>query len=111
MPSKEEQYDEAILSKESGNLDEAATRLEKLAEEHPDYALAHAGLSAVYSQLDRHDKAVEHGQKVCDLDPDDSFSHMAMSMVCQKAGKRSEAEDAMKLAMEKQWAAARTKPE
>ena len=107
MPTKEAMYDEAIEVKESGNLEGAVAKLEKLVEEYPDYALAHAGLSAFYSQLDRHEEAVAHGQKVCELDPDDSFSFMAMSMICQKAGKMAEAEHAMKQAAEKQWAAAR----
>ena len=107
MPTKEEMYDEAIELKESGSLEEAVAKLEKLVEEFPDYGLAHAGLSAFYSKLDRHEEAVAHGQKVCELDPDDSFSFMAMSMICQKAGKLAEAEAAMKQAMDTQWSAAR----
>jgi Flp pilus assembly protein TadD len=105
MPTPHELYDEAIALKEAGQLEEAVGKLEALAAEHPDYALAHAGLSVFYGKLDRHDEAVEHGQKVCELEPDDPFSFMAMSIICQKAGRIAEAEKALAQAMEKQWAA------
>lgn len=103
MATIDEKYDEAIGLKEAGNLDAAVEKLEALTGEAPDYALAHAGLSACYSKLNRHDEAIEHAQKVCDLEPDDPFSFMAMSLICQKAGKIAEAEQAMSQAMEKQW--------
>ena len=107
MPSPDQVYDEAIDLKEAGKVEEAVGKLESLIAEHPDFALGHAGLSVFYGLMDRHEDAVKHAQKVCDLEPDDSFSFMAMSIVCQKAGKTSEAELAMNKAMEKQWAAAK----
>ena len=108
MPDTPHQaYDEAIELKEAGKLEAAVAKLEEIIAEHPDYALAHAALSVYYGKLDRHEEAVAHGQKVCDLEPEDPFSHMAMSIVCQKAGKIAEAEAAMSTAMEKQWAAQR----
>ena len=107
MPSVEERYDEAIALQQAGNLAEAVGKLEQLVAEAPDYALAHAGLSVFYGKLDRHDQAVEHARKVCELEPDDPFSFMALSLVCQKAGRLGEAEQAMAEALEKQWAARR----
>ena len=107
MPSADQMYDEAIELKEAGKLEEAIGKLEELIQQHPDFALAHAGLSVFYGKKDRHEDAVEHARKVCELDPDDPFSFMAMSMICQKAGKLAEAEQAMNQAMEKQWSAAK----
>ena len=107
MASVEQKYDEAIELNEAGKLEEAVGKLEALADQAPDYALAHAGLSVFYSKLNRHDEAVEHARKVCELEPEDPFSFMAMSLVCQKAGRLAEAERALNEAMEKQWAAAR----
>ena len=107
MPTIEERYDEAVALQQDGNLEAAAAELERLVADAPDYALAHAGLSAFYSKLARHDEAVEHGRKVCELEPDDAFSFMAMSLVCQRAGRIPEAEEAMNRAMELQWAARR----
>lgn len=103
MPTPDQLYDEAINLQQTGNLEEAIAKLEALVVEHPDYGLGHAGLSAFYSKQGRHPEAVEHAQKVCELDPDDPFSFMAMSLVCQRAGMIAEAEQAMALSMRKQW--------
>ena len=111
MSSAEQMYDEAIELKEAGKLEEAADKLKELIVQVPDYALAHAGLGVFCGKLDRHDDAVEHARKVCELEPEDPFSFMALSMICQKAGRLAEAEQAMAQAMEKQWAAARNSAE
>jgi len=100
-------YDEAIELQQAGRLDEAIAKLEDLIVGHPEYALAHAALSVFYGKQDRHDKAVEHAQTVCRLEPEDPFSYMALSLICQRAGRLAEAEEALALAMEKQWEAFR----
>ena len=105
MPTADDLYDEAIALKEAGELENAIGKLETLLAEHPHYALAHAALSVFCVQADRNDEAIDHGRKVCELEPDDPFSFMAMSMVCQKAGNLAEAESALAEAMQKQWAA------
>ena len=105
MPTAAQLYDEAINLQQTGNLEEAIAKLESLVVEYPDYGLAHAGLSAFYSKQGRHPESIEHAQKVCELDPDDPFSFMALSLICQRAGRLPEAEQALGTAMEKQWAA------
>ena len=107
MPTIDQLYDEAIDLQQAGKLDEAVGRLESLIVDHPDYALGHAALSVFYGKLGRYDEAVEHAQRVCDLEPNDPFSFMAMSLICQQAGRIAEAEQALGLAMEKQWATRR----
>ena len=104
MSSPETLYDEAIELQQAGKLDEAVARLENLAKSQPEFALAHAALSAFYSKQGRHDEAVEQALLVCELDPNDPFSFMAKSLVCQRAGMIREAEEAMAEAMNRQWA-------
>jgi Flp pilus assembly protein TadD len=108
MPTVDQLYDEAVELQQAGKIEEAVGKLESLVVEHPDFALAHAALSVFYGKQGRQDEAVEHAQRVCELDPDDPFSFMAMSLICQRAGRIAEAEQAMGMAMEKQWAARRT---
>ena len=107
MSTPEKLYDEAIELQQAGKLDESVTRLESLAQNHPDFALAHAALSAFYSKQGRHDEAVEQAQLLCELDADDPFCYMAKSLVCQRAGMIHEAEEAMAEAMNRQWASQR----
>lgn len=105
MSTKVERYDEAIALASDGKDDEVLAKLESLAKDEPDYALVHAALSVFYGKLDRLDEAIEHAQKVCELEPNDPFSFVAMSMVCQKAGKLPEAEEAMAQARQVEFTA------
>jgi Flp pilus assembly protein TadD len=107
MPTVDQLYDEAIELQQAGKMEEAVGKLESLIVAHPDFALAHAALSVFYGKQGRQDDAVEHAQRVCELEPEDPFSYMAMSLICQRAGRIPEAEQAMGMAMDKQWAAQR----
>ena len=95
MPTNEELYDQAEQLKSDGKLDEAAAVLQKLVEQDANYALGHSALAVLYGRMGRHDDAIRHGLKVCELQPDDPFSFTAMSVTYQRAGKIPEAEDAM----------------
>ena len=72
--------------------------------------MAHAALSVFYSRLEKHDEAVAHARKVCDLEADDPFSHIALSLICQKAGLMQEAEHAMMAAHRTQMGAQQPPP-
>jgi Flp pilus assembly protein TadD len=95
MSTKEQIYDEADRLKDNGQLEEAAAKLHEALTLDPDYALAHSALAIIYTRLKRHDEAIKHGLKVCELEPNDSFSFTAMSVTYQRAGKIYEAEEAM----------------
>ncbi|MBN2023353.1 MAG: tetratricopeptide repeat protein [Pirellulales bacterium] len=107
MPTKSEVYDKAIRLHEQGDLDGAVATLESLLADEPDYALAHAALCVFSAQQEQFDKAVAHGQRVCELEPDDPFSFVAMSLICQKAGRLPEAERALMQARQAELAAHR----
>lgn len=95
MSTQSEKYDAAIALQQEGKVEESIEQLKLLVEESPDYALAHAALSKFYSDLGQHAEAIEHGQKVCELDPTDTFSFTALSTICVKADDRTMAEDAL----------------
>lgn len=111
MSTADQLYDEAIEIQQAGKLDEAISKLEELIVAHPDYALAHAGLSVFYGKMGRHAEAVEHARKVCELESNDPFSYMALSLTCQRAGFIPEAEEAMNEALHRQWEARQKKDE
>ena len=95
MPTNETLYDEAEKLKQAGKLAEAAETLERLLAQDSSYALAHSALAVLYGRLNRHDEAIRHGLKVCELEPNEPFSFTAMSVTFQRAGKIPEAEEAM----------------
>jgi len=95
MPTNEEMYSEAEKLKDAGDTEGAVAVLEGLVEQDPSYALAHSALAVLCGRLKRHDDAIRHGLKVCELEPNEPFSFTAMSVTFQRAGKIPEAEDAM----------------
>ena len=95
MPTNEEQYAQADQLKGAGKLAEAAELLETLVKQDDNYTLAHSALAVIYGRLQKHDEAIRHGLKVCELEPNEPFSFTAMSVTFQRAGKIPEAEDAM----------------
>jgi predicted Zn-dependent protease len=95
MTGKEELYDEAEKLKDAGKLDEARDLLAQLVQQYPDYALAHSSLAVIYRKLGQPREAIQHAQKVCELEPNDPFSFTALSVEFQRAGLIPEAEDAM----------------
>jgi len=93
--TREGRYAAAERLKDGGDLAAAVAALETLVADHPDFALAHSALAAWCTRLDRHEDAVRHARRVCDLEPGDPFSYTALSVACMRAGKIPEAEDAL----------------
>ncbi len=94
MPTNTQLYDAADRLKDAGDLEGAAAKLEELLVQDPSYALAHSALAVIYGRLKRHDDAIAHAERVCQLEPNDAFSFTALSVTYQRAGKIREAEDA-----------------
>ena len=85
MPDVTALYDEADKLKDAGKLDEAVAKLQEALEVDANYALAHAALAVIVQKLGRHEEAIQHAQKVCELEPHDPFSFTAMSVIYQRA--------------------------
>lgn len=95
---KETRYDEAIALKEKGDVLQAVEILEKLCVDFPDYALPHAALSMIYCRLDQFQLSLDHAEMVCELEPEDPFSFVAMSALAIKCGNHAAAEEALQKA-------------
>ncbi|MEX2315637.1 MAG: tetratricopeptide repeat protein [Pirellulales bacterium] len=78
-------YDQADKLKDDGKPEEAVAKLQEALGADPAYALAHAALAVVLQKLGRHDEAIQHAQKVCELEPLDPFSFTALSVTYQRA--------------------------
>jgi Flp pilus assembly protein TadD len=95
MESRDDRYAEAEKIKDGGDLPAAVAALERLVADEPDFALGHSALAAWCTRLDRHEQAVRHARRVCELEPRDPFSFTALSVACMRAGLIPEAEDAL----------------
>jgi len=78
-------YDEADKLKDAGKLEEAAAKLNEALAADEKYALAHSALAVVLQKLGRHEEAIAHAQKVCELEPAEPFSFTALSVTYQRA--------------------------
>lgn len=95
MMDREERYAAAEALKNEGKIAEAVTLLEGLVAEQPDFVLAHSALAAWCTRLERHDEAIRHARRACELEPNDPFSYTALSVACMRGGRIAEAEDAL----------------
>jgi len=95
MTTREDSYAAAEALKDAGRLAEAVTALEAVVGDHPDFVLAHSALAAWCTRLERHDEAIRHARRACELEPDDPFSYTALSVACMRGGRIAEAEDAL----------------
>ena len=78
-------YDEADKLKAAGDLEGAAAKLAEAIAVDESYALAHSAMAVVQQKLGAHDKAIQHAQRVCELEPKDAFSFTALSVTYQRA--------------------------
>jgi len=66
-------------------FEESITGLTAIVAEDDSFVLAHLALARVYTKTGQHDLAIQHGEKACQLEPNDAFNFTAMSVTYQKA--------------------------
>lgn len=102
MPSPNELYDQAVELRDKGDKAAAAAKLEEALAADPSFAIGHGLLAKLYVDLAETDRAIFHAKKVVELEPDDTFSYTALSIIYQRCGKIPEAEHAKAIAFNKQ---------
>lgn len=102
MSTPNELYDAAVGLRDKGDKLGAIAALEEAIALDPNFAIGHGMLAKLYVDLADADKAIFHAKKVVELEPDDTFSYTALSVVYQRCGKIPEAEHAKAIAFNKQ---------
>jgi Flp pilus assembly protein TadD len=102
MPTPDEIYDQAVDLRDQGDKEGAVAKLEEAVALDPAFAIGHGMLAKLYADLAQSEKAIEHAKKVVELEPNDTFSYTALSVIYQRCGKIPEAEEAKAKAYYKQ---------
>ena len=100
MTSVDDLYKEADQLKDEGKLEEAVAKLNDLLAQDGNYVLAHLALAVILGRLNRHEDAVKHGERACEIDPNDAFNFTAMSVTYQRAWAGTQQQDYIRLAEE-----------
>jgi predicted Zn-dependent protease len=103
MATAHELYDQAVDLRDSGDRPGAIAKLEEAVALDTNFAIGHGMLAKLYVDLAESDKAIFHAKKVVELEPDDTFSYTALSVIYQRCGKIPEAEHAKAIAHNKQF--------
>jgi Tfp pilus assembly protein PilF len=102
MPSPNELYDQAVALRDKSDKPGAVAKLEEALAADPNLTIAHGLLAKLYVDLAEAEKAIYHAKKVVELEPDDTFSYTALSIIYQRCGRIPEAEHAKAIAFNKQ---------
>lgn len=94
MPTPDSLYEEAIALRDGGDKPGAVAKLVEAVEIDDKFTIGHGMLAKLYADLADADRAIAHAKKVVELEPDDTFSYTALSVIYQRCGKIPEAEEA-----------------
>ncbi len=78
-------YNEVEKLIDDEKFPEAISGLTSIVAQDDSFVLAHLALARVYTKTEQHDLAMQHGEKACELEPDDPFNFTAMSVTYQRA--------------------------
>jgi len=93
MASKEELYDAGLDLAFEGKFREAIDKYRAAIEVDPEYVDAVHALAMAHAELEELDEAIEVGQRLCTLVPDDILAHTSLSTFYQRKGMIKEAEE------------------
>lgn len=85
MAAEDDLYAEGERLKDEGRYEEAIVKFNAVLAVNEQHALSHFALAVMYGKVGRHEEAVKHGQRGCQLEPDDPFSYTALSVTYQRA--------------------------
>jgi len=85
MTEAETLYNEGEKLKDEGAYEQAVEKFNASAAADATYSLPHLALSIVFGKMQKHEEAVTHAQKACEIEPDDAFNFTTLSTVLQRA--------------------------
>ncbi len=86
-------YAESEALKDEGKLDEAIAKLQEVLALDANHVLSHLTLAVLYGRVGQHDEAIRHGERACELEPEEAFNFTAMSVTYQRAWQGTQIQD------------------
>lgn len=84
MSTAIERYNAAEKLKDQGKSAEAIAALESLLVDEPNHVLSHLTLGRLFTLSGQFEKAIEHGVRACQLEPNEPFNFTALSLTYQR---------------------------
>lgn len=81
----DELYQQAETLKNSGQREAAIAKLEEVVKLDDAHLMAHLSLAVLLGKVGRHEDAIQHAQRACEIDPQDAFNFTALSVTYQRA--------------------------
>ncbi|MCY2986168.1 MAG: tetratricopeptide repeat protein [Planctomycetota bacterium] len=85
MTTTIQRLNEAEKLKDQGQLEEATALLNGILTEDDSHVLSHMMLARIYTQTGKHEDAVKHAERACELEPNDSTNFTVLSVTYQRA--------------------------
>lgn len=76
---------EAGKLRSEGKYQEAADKLHEAITADADFVRGHLALAVTYHMIGDYAKSIEHGEKACELEPNDPFNFTALSVTYRRA--------------------------
>lgn len=85
MSELDTKYNEVEKLIDDEKFPEAIEGLNEIVDSDDSFVLAHLALARVYTKTGQHELAIRHGEKACELEPNDPFNFTALSVTYQRA--------------------------
>ena len=84
MQNITDRFNAAEKLKDEGKTQEAIAAFESILSEDPSHVLCHLTLGRLFTLAGNFEKAIEHGKKACELEPQEPFNFTALSLTYQR---------------------------
>ncbi len=85
MSDLDTKYNEVEKLIDDEKFPEAIEGLNEIVDSDDSFVLAHLALARVYTKTGQHELAIRHGERACELEPNDPFNFTALSVTYQRA--------------------------
>ncbi len=84
MATAGELFSEAESLRDEGKYDDAVAKLREVLEADESHVMAHLSISTISANQEKVDDAIKHGERACELEPEDPQNFRILSVTYRK---------------------------